>query len=326
MDYLIDRIAQELALPSALLHEALEEAPHKFRRIVIRKKSGGRREMIQPSIKLKPLLDWIDHSILNHLMVSDIATAFEKRTSTVINARRHRNALFSVRIDLSEFFRSIRSADLLNAIADHSNVPNWLHDESTKRLLTLACFDHTDRLPIGYSTSPRIANVVMRKLDRALSQEISRKTDYGTATITRYADDFVFSTDKRGACNLFRDHLTQLLAQTESPALRINAEKTRFMSRTAGSTLVTGLRIKPSGETGVHPNYRDHVRLLLKLYANKRLRDEDVPRLRGHLAFITNADPRLLTALSFKFHREIATLKNEGSTDDSTLIKTEHLF
>ena len=91
--------------------------------------------------------------------------------------------------------------------------------------------------------------------------------------------------------------------------MRLNESKTRFMSRARGSTLITGLRVNGQGVVGVHPNYRDHVRLLVKLYAHGKLRSDDVQKLRGHLAFIEHADPRLFTRLSFKYFDKIAALR-----------------
>jgi RNA-directed DNA polymerase len=151
----------------------------------------------------------------------------------------------------------------------------------------------------------------MYDLDLTLARSISKESRFGKAMLTRYADDFVFSTNKPGACREFYIELERILSKTRSPQLQINVEKTRFMSRNGGSTIVTGLRIKQGGEVGIHSNYRDHVRLLLKLYAKSELKKEDVSSLRGHIAFISHADPQLFTRLSFRYFDEIHRLQNE---------------
>jgi hypothetical protein len=299
-------------LPSNLLREALTEASFRYRRIYIKKKSGGIREMIQPSVKLKPILAWIDAVILSQLQISDIATAFCPGSSVIKNATVHRNSPYSIRIDLSDFFHSIKILDLTNAIVNAgSKVPDWLKAPAAQKLISMACFDAKGRLPIGYSTSPKIANIVMFNLDKTLSQLISDTNVFGTAYLTRYADDFVFSTNKKGACREFHSQLETVLKHNISPRLEINSSKTRFMSLKGGSTLVTGLRIKQNREIGIHPNYRDHIRLLLKLYSQKRLTDKETSSLRGHLAFIRHADPALVTKLSFKYYSEISDLKDD---------------
>ncbi len=265
--------------------------------------------MLQPSVKLKPILSWVATVILSKLDVSSIATAFSFGTSTLKNASAHRNSLYSIRIDLSNFFNSIKVLDLSLAIANSSNkLPAWVSDPGTQQLLNKACFDANGRLPVGYSTSPLIANIVMLDMDKSLVRAISDRSKYGSAVLTRYADDFVFSTDKRGACRDFYLLLEDFLRNAKSPKLEINGGKTRFMSKMGGSTLITGLRVKQNGEIGVHQNYRDHVRLLLKLYSEGRLAEDEVKSLRGHLAFIKHSDPQLITKLSYKYYSEIASL------------------
>jgi hypothetical protein len=161
----------------------------------------------------------------------------------------------------------------------------------------------------------------MFALDEALAGLVhSNSGVFGEAKLTRYADDFVFSTNRKGACSHFERGLEGLLKAHSSPKLAINSGKTRKMSRSGGSTLITGLRVKPSGEVGVHANYRDRVRLLLKLYAAGRLRSEDFEALRGHLTFVRHADPALFTRLSFKYHKYMATLL-EGAVDHHAEVK-----
>lgn len=298
-----------MVLPSSLLREALSEASFRYKKIYIRKKSGGTREMVQPSIKLKPILTWIESVILSQLEISTIATAFCPGSSVVKNAAAHRDSPYSVRVDLSNFFHSIKTHDLLSVIAKANNsLPAWMTSSGIKELISTACFDSSERLPIGYSTSPKIANVVMLDLDKSLLRKISDKSVFGNAVLTRYADDFVFSTNKKGACRAFYLLLEELLKNTDSPKLTINSDKTRFMSLKGGSTLITGLRLKQNSEIGVHPNYRDHVRLFLKLYSANKLKYDDIASLRGHIAFIKHADPALITKLSYKYHSQIAEL------------------
>jgi RNA-directed DNA polymerase len=239
-----------------------------------------------------------------------IATAFEPGSSIVSNAKMHRNSRYSVRVDLSDFFPSIRLQDLIEVIkSNRIAIPDWALEPQVQRLFAGACFDRNMRLPVGYPTSPRIANLVMKKIDEQLISTIkSDVSKYGNAVLSRYADDFVFSTDMRGACANFVSALKFSLATTPSPVLRVNEKKTKMMSREGGSTLITGLRVKQNGQVGIHANYRDHLRLLLKLFAADLLKTEERQQLRGHLAFIANADPSLYTKLSFKYFAEIAKL------------------
>jgi RNA-directed DNA polymerase len=304
-------IAEELTLPREVLAKAVAHAASRYRMIVVPKRSGGSRLMLQPAAELKPVLAWLDRKLFCQLRVSDLATAFRQGRSILDNARAHMSSTYSVRVDLVNFFPSIRSADLFLLLrSETAGLPDWTYSSEAVRLLRQACFDRKDQLPIGYLTSPRIANAVMYGIDTRLLRIVGEREVFGAAKLTRYADDFVFSTDKRGACAAFVHAITRLLHDTVSPRLSINQAKTRFMSRQRGSTLITGLRVKENAEIGVHPEYRDHLRLLMKLYANNRLCADDVQRLRGHLAFVKHADPGLFTRLSFKYCDEFYRLQS----------------
>jgi hypothetical protein len=312
---IVERMSNDLSVPQSLLESALRLAHVRFRKIKVPKRSGGERTMLQPAAELKLILTWLDARILSNVQVSSIATAFEPGTSIVKNAQAHSKSNYSVRIDLSNFFPSIRSGDVLLALSrSRDTLPDWVFQKDFEALIRKACFDRADRLPIGYMTSPRIANVVMFELDRVLETSVSRDSiRFGQGILTRYADDFVFSSDKKGACNEFLTEMRSLLASTSSPKLSINEAKTRFMSRKGGTTLITGLRVNNDGDVGIHANYRDHIRMLLKLFSTGRLKTTENERLRGHLAFIEHADPDLFTRLSFRYHAEIAQLRGRPS-------------
>nr|WP_315597663.1 retron St85 family RNA-directed DNA polymerase [uncultured Cupriavidus sp.] len=312
---IVERISNELSVPQSLLESALRLAHVRFRKIKVAKRSGGDRIMIQPASQLKLIQSWLDARILSNLPISSIATAFEPGTSIVKNAQAHSKSNYSVRIDLSNFFPSIRSSDLRLALSTaREALPDWAFERDCDAVIRNACFDRADKLPIGYMTSPRIANAAMFALDTALETTVSRDSvRFGQAVLTRYADDFVFSTDKKGACNEFLTEMRGLLASTLSPKLSINESKTRFMSRKGGTTLITGLRVNNDGDIGIHANYRDHIRLLLKLFSTGRLVPTENESLRGHLAFVEHADPDFFTRLSFRYHAEIAKLRGRPS-------------
>lgn len=310
MDEILKKIASDLLLPLDFVRHTVKHAPTRVKRFTIPKRTGGSREIIQPSIALKPILSWLDSELLASLPVHPIATAFRPGQSILNNAIAHSSSRYSVRVDISAFFPSIRQGDLRQVLLSCRNsLPRWASEPDGLALVSNVCFDRNGMLPIGYSTSPAIANAVMFQIDTRLAEIVSKVADFGNAVLTRYADDFVFSTNTVGACNRFVTEICEVFAAIPSPKFCINAAKTRFMSRAGGSTLVTGLRVNNLGNVVVHADYRDHVRLLLKLYKTGSLRVDEVPKLVGHLAYIQHVDPALFTKLSFKFYQEIERIR-----------------
>lgn len=311
MPSIIELVSEELKVPSQLIENALRLAHIKFRKIRVPKRSGGYRTILQPAAELKLIHSWLNARILSLLPLSSVATAFRPGASILKNAYLHRWSRYSVRVDLADFFPSIRSADLIRIIREEASIlPAWKGEADLFSFIRQACFDRDDRLPIGYPTSPGIANAVLCKFDHELLRLIGEdSTRFGRGVLTRYADDFVFSTDKPGACRSFVEAVDSLTSKTESPRLKINSAKTRYMSRLGGSTLVTGLRVNQDGNVRVHANYRDHVRLLLKHFAAGNLNPEECQKLVGHLAYIEHTDPKLFTRLSYRYFEEIANIR-----------------
>lgn len=314
MKNLIALISADLNIPGELVEKAFAQAHVKYKKIRIPKRSGGYRVAIQPAVELKLIQDWFVTRVLCTLPVSEIATAFKIGSSILGNAIAHQNGLYAIRVDIASFFPSIKFHDLANVLEKHERLlPTGVATKSFYSGLKLACFDADDCLPIGYPSSPLIANVVMHEFDKQISELISKTPEiYGTAKVTRYADDFIFSTDKKGGCQSFLAAIKNLIEEIDKPKLLINESKTRFMSRLGGSMIITGLRITNESEVRVHANYRDHVRLLLKFYAKNRLSEEEQGSLLGHLAFIEHTDPKLFTRLSFRYYEEISRLRARG--------------
>ena len=307
---LLQKISDELTIPLEALSSAVNLNHVRCRRIKIPKKGGGHRYALQPAAAIKPVLAWLQIHLISKLQVNTIATAFRPSTSILDNAARHKDSLYSLRVDITGFFPAIKSVDLWNVILrEKSKLPTWASESSCFQLLEKVCFDLNQSLPIGFLTSPAIANAVMYEIDNALSTKISDINKFGNATLTRYADDFVFSTEKKGACNVFYKEFSDLLQITGSPKLKVNLEKNRYMSRGGGSTLITGLRINNQANVVVHKKYRNHIRLLMKLYSEERLQSDETQQLVGHLAFIEHVDPALFTKLSFKYYDDIAKLR-----------------
>lgn len=307
-----ERIATEMRVPISLVENALAFAHIRYKKIQIKKRSGGIRTIIQPSAELKLVQAWLNARVFTRLPLSSAASAFRKGASIVINATTHSRSRYSVRMDIRDFFPSISFDDLTHTILKNTSaLPDYATTEEFQNLVRTACFDINGKLPIGYPTSPAISNSVMFEIDEALLQKLATDINkFGDSRLTRYADDFVFSSDKKGACKAFISTLGKTLSESIHPKLSINNSKTKLMSRAGGSTLVTGLRINNDGRVRVHANYRDHIRLLLKLYSAGKLSAEDIPRLSGHISFIEHADPSLFTRLSFRYFEEISRLRS----------------
>lgn len=306
-----DVISKDLSIPSGLIDDAITHARTYVKRFEIPKRSGGVRVIYHPSKKLKTVQYWLIANIFRSMQIHSSAMAYRDGVSILDNAKIHSSNKFFLRIDLKNFFPSIRYGDLSPYLEKwHSErTLRWRLDSSAEGLIRLCCFYKEDRLAIGYPSSPIISNIVMYDFDCALTNLLSDVDRYGNVVFTRYADDLIFSTSKIGACSLLEKDVAELIASQRHPIMSVNREKTRFGSSSGGSAAVTGLKICSDGHITIHRGQKDHVRLLLGLFSKGTLAKKDVVPLVGHISFCRQVDPAFYTKLQCKYFKEIDELR-----------------
>lgn len=300
---LLNIISKEMSIPEELLSEALINARLHVKHLQLTKRNGGLRTVYQPSKKLKIIQYWLIKNVFNNIRVHESASAYVKNISIKDNAYKHKNKRFLLKLDFENFFPSITYADLEPIFKEwhkQSNV-KWEFSIKTSEIIRLSCFYKDDRLPIGYPTSPILSNIVMYPFDYQISSNLSLdKNKYGQALYSRYSDDLVFSTDKIGACKEMYALVNEIISAIKAPCLNLNDTKTRYLSSSGGSSVITGLRLCHDGHLTVHRDYKNKLRGLIHLYESGKLQKKDVSSLIGHLAHIKHVDPVFFTKLQKK--------------------------
>lgn len=193
----------------------------------IRKRHGGVREIDAPNIPLKKVQRWILRNILNSVEIHDAAHGFLRDRSIMTNAIVHVRQDVVIRLDITDFFGSVRYPRVLGMFLALGYI------EPVARLLT-GLTTYNGHLPQGAPTSPAITNILCRRLDARLTG-LSTSLGY---TYTRYADDLTFSGT---AIQASPDRLIQIVANiVHAEGFELNAKKTSIM-RKGSQQKVTGL-------------------------------------------------------------------------------------
>ncbi len=197
---------------------AAANAPSRFyRQFTIPKVSGGERTIDEPLTDLKVVQRWILDNILVQAEVAAPAKAYRKGYSIRDAARFHRSQPCVIRVDLKDFFPSIKRPDVhrvFKSLGYSGNVCGLL-----AALTTLA-----EGLPQGAPTSPALSNLVFRYYDDQIL-DFAKKNNL---RYTRYADDLVLSGDLSPG-NVMR-FLGDIFSGT---GFTINYKKTKVMQKGA---------------------------------------------------------------------------------------------
>lgn len=308
-----EAISIDLGVPTSLIEEALLASRTQVKKFYKKKRNGKDREIFQPSKKLKTLQYWLLANLFKKLPVHNSAVAYLDGVSILHNAKRHSEHRYFLKMDLNNFFPSINYADVLPLIElwHEKTSPIWNLDDEAKNLIRLSCFFKEDMLPVGYPSSPVISNAVMYDFDEKITKLISDKVKYGECVYTRYADDLVFSTDRKGACVELLKDVSAFIDGMTSPKISVNKSKTKLGTSTGGSASVTGLKICRDGHITIHNKQKDHIRLMLSLYSKGMLKDDEHNSLLGHLSYCHYVAPAFYSNLLKKYFKEIKELREK---------------
>jgi hypothetical protein len=176
----VDQLAARLGMTAA----ELSAVPIAYRPFQVPKRGGGWRDILAPEPVLRDVQRRIMRRLLQKIEAHPAALGFERGRSTVQNAALHAGRPVVLRMDAKDFFGSTGARRIEYLFANLG----W-DEQATALLLRLTT--HNGSLPQGAPTSPRLSNLVNRRLDERLT---AFATKVG-ARYTRYADDLTFSFD-----------------------------------------------------------------------------------------------------------------------------------
>jgi hypothetical protein len=276
----------------------------------IPKAKGGTRRISAPRAKLRRVQRILLEQILGRVPVHDACHGFVRGRSTVTNARPHERAAIVLKLDLKDFFPTVhyrRVKGLFEQLGYGAEVAAVLAGLTTHRpKLADGTVVWPGMLPQGAPTSPALANLTCRRLDRRLERLAAK---YG-AVYTRYADDLTFSFAQAPDVRLGRflwwvDGICQQEGFSERP------DKRRVL-RAKHQQRVTGLVV--NARVNVPREDRRRFRAILHNCAKHGLasqaqgREDFEAYLAGYAAYVNMVDP----ALGRQYQGEVARLLGEG--------------
>ena len=222
-----EHLAKLLYIENKSLFAIINNPAAFYRSFEIKKKSGGMREIRAPYPSLKTIQQWIYEYILKNQYVHGCAHGFRTRRSIVTNAKTHVENKCLLKLDLKDFFPSIkinRVVQVFKNIGYTKNV-SWL-------LATICCLD--EELPQGAPTSPALSNIVARHMDKRLYR-LAKSFGY---RYSRYADDISFSGDDIPVA--FIKYAVDII---EDCGFEVNTKKVRLYQE-KDNKILTGVALK----------------------------------------------------------------------------------
>lgn len=147
-----------------------------------KRSSDAMRSICEPLPSLKEIQRWILDNILIQVPISKFAKAYVIGSSIKNNARFHLRQKQVLRIDVKDFFPSIKGQNIFYIFKQLG------YSAEVSAILT-GLTTLKNSLPQGAPTSPTLSNIFMNRCDaRIAGYCLTRKIRY-----TRYSDDLTFS-------------------------------------------------------------------------------------------------------------------------------------
>lgn len=197
-----------------------------YRDFSIPKRSGGHRTISSPYPALLECQYWIYENILKKIKIHSSAHGFTFKKSILTNAAIHLNQDHFLKIDLKDFFPSIK----INRVISIFKSLGYNHKVSFY-LASICCLN--DELPQGAPTSPVISNIIAINLDNRLLR-LSKKFQL---KYSRYADDLAFSGSVIPV--KYIEYVSKIV---EGCGFVVNSKKTSLL-QSKGRRILTGISI-----------------------------------------------------------------------------------
>jgi len=296
---LIQDISQLLNVSNDEIIRIVKHAQNSYKKFYIKKKNGSNRTIFQPSKSLKSVQYALINLYFNKLPVHNIVFSYKKGLKSPLreNAKKHLNYKFSLKIDFENFFPSIKFIDLKKTLKSNG-LDFCENDFDLLQKIVFPAKHISQGLPIGAPVSPIISNIVMYNLDRKMVYFIKRLN--GDNTITRYADDIVFSSNLKKNCTKFYNNLKSYLLDCNSPKLKINDSKTKYL-KNGFRKAITGLIITPNLKISIGRKNKRYVKKLVHEYSKNIANEKIINKLKGYLAFILDVEPTFYDSLIMKY-------------------------
>jgi retron-type reverse transcriptase len=276
----VEHLATQLGFPPDALVDISEHAAdyyHDFQRYV----KGRLRRLTKARPPLATLQRRILDRILCRLPVSDHAFGAIKGRSIRDNAIGHAAAPFVVKLDIRDFYPSIRYKKVYDFLFAQDCSPD------VARIITLL----TTRkyvLPLGTSTSPFLADQIVCPIDTRIGG-LAKKLGL---RYTRYVDDVTISG--RFDLEPFTDRVVKIVRQAGFAIRRSKIEV--YRPEDGKERIITGVRVQ-NGNISAPSNYVEILRRELTRARDASLREyvdvefETRDQYRGKIGYVMWLDP-----------------------------------
>lgn len=291
---IIEHVQSDFSLSRQDARVLIFTAAYRYKLHYIEKRHGrGKRLIAQPTAEIKLLQRWAVEKYVDQLPIHKAATAYRSGVSIKDHASIHAENRYLLKLDFQDFFPSILGKHFLMHLKSHASIAD---DDANLLMRLLFRLDRETQqyvLSIGAPSSPAVSNTIMYDFDNTLTN-YCKKHDI---VYSRYADDLALSSSKPKVLDDAFLFVKQLCRDMPYPRLQLNDAKTVFTSKKYRRQL-TGLILTNDGKASLGREKKRLIRSMAYRFSIGEISQEQVPHLRGLLAFAFSIEPLFFSSIN----------------------------
>lgn len=299
----LEHLALQLGVPLADIRDMARQIHHHVR-TEWRRIRGKLRRIIAPKRRLKTLQQRIAGRLLGGIPVAESAHAYRRGRSTFTAAKPHVAKPFLASLDVKDFFPGIHYTRVERLWRELGCSPD------VARVLTqLTTYEY--HLPLGFATSPAIANLARAKADKRIEGLAGKKA----LDFTSYSDNLYVSGRyiSRGTAKSFRRFVQQ--SGMRVPRARVQVSGPGRKKEVTGLTVSDGINVPKSYRRGL----RAEIRRQLGPGSPRRATTRAKASLWGKVRYVGRVNASQGRKLSAMLARGIRANAATGNVDDNAV-------
>lgn len=291
-------LARSLFMDDEEIRSFAASSPYRYKVYSIAKRNSQERRIIaHPSKELKFIQRIIVSLLEKKLPIHSAAKAYTKGLSIKDNAQPHAKSKYLLKMDLKDFFPSIKPSLFFKECSTHGVELSQLDVELLEGFLFWKRRRATRLvLSIGAPSSPIVSNFILYRFDTVIT-EYCKKLGI---CYSRYADDLTFSTNEKGVLIKFPARVRKTLNHLYDGQIKVNLKKTVLSSK-AHNRHVTGITLSNEGKLSVGRETKRKLSASIHHFIKQKLTVEEILKLKGDLAHTVFIEPIFLDRMIKKY-------------------------
>lgn len=259
--------------------------------------------------KLRLLHRFLNEAIFNRVeIIDDVVFSYRKKVNVFDCVYPHRLNPFIFKTDIKNFFPSFTRKFIQNKLENIFN--EFIISDINEYLPNIVdIVSYNDFLPVGFSTSPSLSNILFSDADKKL-KEFSASNEY---LYTRYSDDLIISSEKEIHKNEIFSTVQQII-NSECETFVLNFDKTKLLKK-GGARKIMGVSILPDGHISVDKVIKNNIETKLHYVSklnNINSQDPELMEVKRYLSgminYISTIDESYIHKLKRKYGSTIVEM------------------